>query len=452
MGDRRLDSWKEIAEYLQRDVSTAIRWERRGLPIHRVPGATRQAVFAYPSEIDNWMAGRRAATDVPLAETPPEDEANRRRANDPKVSELGRRGRRRIPLAMGATLLVVAGLTRLLWAPSASGDGQIARVERRIKSIVALADDGAELWSFATEGRLQIPSGGPLQPEGMGIWVGDLDGDGADEALVSAALADGPQVGRDTLYCFSHRGRVLWQRQLDDVWRFAGGAYGAPWNLGRVAVVQVGGEARIVWIQNHHTWWPSVLAVLDGQGQRLSTFVHSGHFYAVAGMQAPTGPVILAAGISNYHAAAVLAVLDAHDAAGAGPEPEDSAYACLSCPAGAPTRYFVFPRSEFNVASGDPYNRVAVLRVISEEGFEVQTYEDRYQTALGAVYRFGRDFALLQAAFSDGRADQHRWHESRGSLRHSLADCPESSPPHPRRWMPGVGWTELKPGSVLPSQ
>jgi len=32
----RLDSWKDVAAYLKRDVSTVQRWERReGLPVHR---------------------------------------------------------------------------------------------------------------------------------------------------------------------------------------------------------------------------------------------------------------------------------------------------------------------------------------------------------------------------------------------------------------------------------
>jgi len=32
----RLDSWKEIAAYLRRDVATVRRWEKReGLPVHR---------------------------------------------------------------------------------------------------------------------------------------------------------------------------------------------------------------------------------------------------------------------------------------------------------------------------------------------------------------------------------------------------------------------------------
>ncbi len=53
---QRLDSWKEIAAYLRRDERTAIRWEKdRGLPVHRVPGGKRKAVFAYPAELDAWL-------------------------------------------------------------------------------------------------------------------------------------------------------------------------------------------------------------------------------------------------------------------------------------------------------------------------------------------------------------------------------------------------------------
>jgi len=58
-GNRRLDSWKDIAQYLERNVTTVMRWEReRALPVHRVPGhAKRQTVYAYSQEIDNWLLG-----------------------------------------------------------------------------------------------------------------------------------------------------------------------------------------------------------------------------------------------------------------------------------------------------------------------------------------------------------------------------------------------------------
>ena len=52
----RLDTWKQIAEYLKKDVRTVKRWEaERGLPVHRLPGAKRSSVYAWPSEIDRWL-------------------------------------------------------------------------------------------------------------------------------------------------------------------------------------------------------------------------------------------------------------------------------------------------------------------------------------------------------------------------------------------------------------
>jgi hypothetical protein len=41
----RLESWKEIAAYLGRDLRTVMRWEKeRSLPVHRVPGGGRAGV------------------------------------------------------------------------------------------------------------------------------------------------------------------------------------------------------------------------------------------------------------------------------------------------------------------------------------------------------------------------------------------------------------------------
>ncbi len=55
----RLESWKEIAVYLGRGVRTVRRWERReGLPVRRHFHGQRATVFAFPSEIDAWLADR----------------------------------------------------------------------------------------------------------------------------------------------------------------------------------------------------------------------------------------------------------------------------------------------------------------------------------------------------------------------------------------------------------
>src|SRR5689334_23981329 len=57
--DDRLDSWKKIAAYLKRDVSTVQRWERReGMPVHRHLHDKLGSVFAFRSELDEWWQTR----------------------------------------------------------------------------------------------------------------------------------------------------------------------------------------------------------------------------------------------------------------------------------------------------------------------------------------------------------------------------------------------------------
>src|SRR5215831_9626050 len=81
-GPLRLDSWKEIAAYLRKDIRTVQLWEKKeGLPVHRHAHAARATVYAYPAELDAWLADRQqksATGSHPLPnEVPPAP--NRRR-------------------------------------------------------------------------------------------------------------------------------------------------------------------------------------------------------------------------------------------------------------------------------------------------------------------------------------------------------------------------------------
>jgi TolB-like protein/tetratricopeptide (TPR) repeat protein len=56
----RLDSWKDIAVYLKRDISTVQRWEQREkMPVHRHLHDRRGSVYAFHSELDVWLETRR---------------------------------------------------------------------------------------------------------------------------------------------------------------------------------------------------------------------------------------------------------------------------------------------------------------------------------------------------------------------------------------------------------
>jgi TolB-like protein len=55
----RLDSWKEIAAYLRRDVRTVQRWEKKeGLPVHRHQHDKLGSVYSYKPELDTWLSTR----------------------------------------------------------------------------------------------------------------------------------------------------------------------------------------------------------------------------------------------------------------------------------------------------------------------------------------------------------------------------------------------------------
>src|SRR5271169_5266575 len=58
--ERRLDSWKEIATYLGRDVTTVQRWEKQeGMPVHRHLHHKRGSVYGLSSELDAWRQSRK---------------------------------------------------------------------------------------------------------------------------------------------------------------------------------------------------------------------------------------------------------------------------------------------------------------------------------------------------------------------------------------------------------
>jgi TolB-like protein/Flp pilus assembly protein TadD len=61
----QLDSWKAIAAYLKRDVTTVQRWEKReGMPVHRHLHDRMGSVYAFSSELDAWVRSRK----LPLEE------------------------------------------------------------------------------------------------------------------------------------------------------------------------------------------------------------------------------------------------------------------------------------------------------------------------------------------------------------------------------------------------
>src|ERR1700689_1780951 len=63
----RLESWKEIAGYLGREVRTVQLWEKsEALPVHRHQHARQGSVYAFRAELDAWRDARKNSPPPPV--------------------------------------------------------------------------------------------------------------------------------------------------------------------------------------------------------------------------------------------------------------------------------------------------------------------------------------------------------------------------------------------------
>lgn len=112
--ERRLDSWKEIAAYLNRDVTTVQRWEKReGMPVHRHLHDKRGSVYAVTEELDAWIQSRRTRSDDPLADEPLEKPETEPSAPAPRGHDSKAALKTRLWFALGA--VVCLGLLAAAW-------------------------------------------------------------------------------------------------------------------------------------------------------------------------------------------------------------------------------------------------------------------------------------------------------------------------------------------------
>jgi pentatricopeptide repeat protein len=133
----RLDSWKEIAVYLNRDVTTVQRWEKReGMPVHRHLHDRMGSVYASRAQLDEWVRGRslRAAQEgsdnvsAPIVAQPQDAATSIRRS----------RWRPVLPLAAALVLALAIGAS---WLAHKRSSKQLASTTAGIRSLVVLPLD-----------------------------------------------------------------------------------------------------------------------------------------------------------------------------------------------------------------------------------------------------------------------------------------------------------------------
>jgi len=423
----RLDSWKAIADYLDRDLATVRRWEKgMGLPVHRVAG-TGRSVFAYSSEIDTWLRHSESPA-LPVSTAVSRSDAAPIAAGPARSLT-----RRWLSLGVVLALAVVALVVGLFARPRPTAAVDM-RVDVTPAGVIARDMAGVEQWRypFPATYKTVVPRDPVLVTRGAGpgvYFVTSTRGRQVEDRIESGALT-----------LLDLNGELQRSFSFDDAVTFQGQTFGAPWAVTSFAVDEGARPHQVAVAAHHYTWDPGIVTLLDAQWQRRGTFVHAGWIEVVRWVAADR---LVIGGFSNAHDGGMVTLLDSNALEGQGPEPKGSRHHCDSCGTAGPLRMLVFPRSELNQVTASRFNRV--LLSTSPDRIIVRTVEVPADAGdADAVYEFTPSLDIVSARFSDRYWEQHRALEAAGKISHTRDQCPDRDGPRSiRAWTAATGWANL---------
>lgn len=432
---RRLDGWKEIADYLRKGLRTAQRWERdSALPVHRLPGKKRDAVFAIPSEIDAWMAthshllnqnGAVGFNDSEKEGQFEEAELAMVEASERPMSDVRWQSTKRIPRRywiLALTLVAIAGMTSTLRATRRPASWEVKQ------NTLYLTDANQEpLWQHTFDFPL---SSSPYEPAEIQkrpsppVYIADLEGDGSVEVVFLAVGLSGTD---NALFCFESDGKVRFVRRTQDVAndvRFGGEAARPALTPVFVFLTADPGNKKSLWLVSiHNLWFPSVVHKLSPTGKLAGEYWSNGHIQTLRDGVLGNRRLVLIGSTNNEFKAAALAVLDYDNPWGRAPS-VSARYTCEGCPAQFPLTFLIFPEIECARAfearptvgelksSGDGNIVVGVWQYYG------QLSSDMPWVTAPAFYKMGPSFELIDAELGDAYRFVHKRLELQKMIKH----------------------------------
>jgi hypothetical protein len=416
----RLDSWKDIAQYLGRDERTVQRWETEcALPVHRTPGRKRGSVFAYSHELDAWLAGR---NETPLGPAPK------------AVVDLSpsKRSSRYIRLGLGLLLvaaLVVAGLAGT-WQHHPETALRLSFVEDRI---IGLDQQGQKLWEY----RLHESSLWP--PDTSASWrLIDIAGRPAFIVMAGHKISGGGELD-----CLSADGTLLWRYEPKMSLKFGIQMDDGPWAIAAFEFALDSAKPHLWAAVGDSIWGHSFVEEIDLKtGQPQTRFVNNGAIYALRSVVSNNKRYLLAGGFNNEYDLPMLAVLDPSQASAVSPQTPGTRFYCEKCSRGSPLKYFLMPKSELNQLVGQSPNSVQHIELL---GQTVNASTSELSDAMRAIYFFSfvPEISPHSVTLASTYWSEHRRLEREVRINHPAEQCPDYLHPKPIRLWASGRWSEL---------
>jgi hypothetical protein len=365
---QRLNSWKEIADFLGVSVRAAQRWEaERGLPVHRLPG-TRGPVHVDADELREWQRKResnggngageegQAVFDGRIAE------GKKETGNPAGIRRLSET--RKLSSAI-ALLFLVLGATAIWWGWFKPGPPVSWEFNQNI--LIVRDKRGDELWksSFPTplheKYYRELLAG--LSPKPQFV---DLDDDGEVELLFEEQAQE-PGTHPDVLTCFSEGGSIKWRFIPGKAVATKSKSYQSNYDILNFLPVRTGPGRpySIIVSSTHYPNHVCQVVLLSPSGEIQREYWHSGHIGHPSSLQVADRnhdgrSEIYLGGVNNGSSnQATLVVLDPDSFEGASEE-EDPQHQWIGMAPGRELARVLFPRSCLNIKELE-YNYVNAL-------------------------------------------------------------------------------------------
>ncbi|MFO7733673.1 MAG: VCBS repeat-containing protein, partial [Candidatus Aminicenantes bacterium] len=426
----RLSSWKEIADYLDCDTRTCLRWEKSfGLPIHRLEGAKKSRVYAFRDEIDRWQREKSSLFNVKGAG----EDGGRGGGRPGERNNSATGGRQILKRPRNVALVTVAAL---LVVPAVIFTGLSLSTPRapagfRIdgSALVILNAKGKELWrhdagphnlareryrSTKPQERWSGQDGKTVLPH---LIIDDLDGDGKVETLFNTWMDDGRTGGN--VLCFDQRGKRLWEFETGRPMEFGATRFSGDFIVRGFDAVDLDGDGRkeILVIANQLNRFPTRLSILDTNGELRGDYWHSGHLgdLIAADLDGDGRKEILTFGTNNEYGEGVLIVFDAADVRGCSPQ-SDERFRWKGVEPGSHLHFIRIPRPDAELADFYPLDDISHVTANTDGRFSV------WSGRSGIEYVFDRSMSVVEVRGSHSFQILHENARRSGKIT-SVADA-----------------------------
>ncbi|MFP4083178.1 MAG: hypothetical protein ACLFVG_10570 [Candidatus Aminicenantes bacterium] len=276
MNKDRLDGWKEISQYLDRDIRTCQRWEKDfGLPVYRLDDqSSRSIVFSYKSEIDQWLRSCLDRRQI------------RKKFHLKKASWM-------VAVFFAAALILASfGLYCLLSdknlaSHTSSSDQNPIRWELKGEHLAFYDLQDHFLWSkkienpvvqndFYQEILIKGEDGNYKSRLNLKkVDFSDIDGDKKNEVLCFLNHQD-PR--KRCISLLDNNGRELWTESIEFNQEFEGGKISHSYVIRQLQFNDINhdGTPEVLALWIHSRRFPSIFAVYDHQGHEILKYAHTG--------------------------------------------------------------------------------------------------------------------------------------------------------------------------------